>query len=229
MIKEDIYTAKDGKLLRNCNDTELKKLIYEITIELGSPDHENKEELEILKNSLKNTYGHFTVQEIKLAIKFKQQGVIQADTETFGRPVNPSIISRLTTAYRALKSETLVKYGRFSPDPEIPEDEKEGILIQGVRRIYSEWLKDETYLINRMFVFSPYVNCLKRHGKITISETDKIEARKTAEEIVPQMQLKKTIVSRIIKPDQSDIQKYMDYYYLFMYFHSCKILNKQPI
>ena len=228
MIKEKIYEAKDGKKVNSLSASEITKLIKWLTATLGCPIHSDNEELGFFRDSLKKTHGYWSVKEIVLAVELMQQGALNCEIEAY-RPVNSQSIAKLMNAYRVTKTEILTKYGRNLPEEQIPEEQKEMILIEGIRRIYAEWLKNEDYLLTRMFVYYPYLNTLKKYNRISISESDEIEARKYSESVAPKMRLEQTIVSRVIKPDQDDITKYMELYYLSAYFQRCKLLNIKPI
>lgn len=97
-----IYQANFTKKISDFTDTndyaDLVKLITEWRMHLGIKDEITQQELEFNAKYIKEEYSHFTLEKIRLAIKYSLKGELKVDIVPYGA-FSPLYISRILNAY----------------------------------------------------------------------------------------------------------------------------------
>lgn len=218
-----IYAANRTQKIGEFSDTnqyaDLIKVLTEWRIYLGIRDEMTDVELELCTRFLKEEYSHFTLEKIRLAIKYSLKGELKVDIKPYGA-FSPLYISTILNAYEKynnrvvsdiLRDKDRKEQEQRNKPVELSEADKLRSRIEGL--MYYQSQVHEKYLTDFKGVMW-YV--LTKNGIIDPSALERFDLREKATKYLESS----ADITKAITIDEAKHDLLVKYYAMKEYFTS---------
>lgn len=222
----DIYDANFGVKLREMRDTnqaaDFIKLVKDWRMYLGIKDEITDEELEFNSVFIKSEYPDWTIEKIRLAIKYSLKGELKVDIKPYGA-FSPLYISTILNAYEKYQGR-IISNALIEKNRKEVEGKNKTVELGPDQKIASrrEFLTQFFFLVNTETPTPDTPkqtawNFLVKNGLIDPAETDKLIAGRKMEEILANNPGNE--ITNHLTPESDKIERYFRLLAMQQYCH----------